>query len=442
MKQKSQVAWIKNVSVVFTMIALIAMPMNDVNAQSIDVDGSAAIIIDADTGQILYEENSDEQLAIASMTKMMTEYLVLEAIEEGQISWDDEVSVSEHLYPLSHQPELSNMPLRSDFTYTVEQLYDSMAIYSANASTIALAEHVAGSETAFVQQMNDKAEEMGLEKYDFVNSSGLNNSDLDGNHPEGTAADGETTLSARSVALLAYNLLQDYPEVLDTASIPDAEFEAGPDETLDMPNWNWMLPGKTHFYEGVDGLKTGYTSAAGNSFTATAVQDNVRLITVIMGADTRDDRFDETAKLLDHGFDNFNEEIVIEEGQEPENNIITVAGGKETEVPVVTSEDLAVMIGQYDDNEYTVEIDLAEEKTNEDGELLAPIEEGEPIGTLKVTFANPTDYIQGNQQSGVDLVAVSNVEEAGWFTMSMRGIGGFFSGVWTSITDTVSGWFS
>ncbi len=445
LKRNNRAKWAK-VSVLFTLIlALVTLPYQQADANTVNIDASAAIMINGDTGQILYEDNIDEQLAIASMTKMMTEYLLFEAIEEGQIAWDDTVAIEDHLYPLSHQSGLSNVPLRSDYDYTVEELYESMAIYSANASTMALAAHIAGSETAFVEQMNEKAGELGLDQYDFVNSSGLNNSSLDGFHPEGTPADAETTMSARSVAQLAYHLLNDYPEVLETASVPFAEFQAGPDETVNMPNWNQMLPGMSHEYEGADGLKTGTTDAAGNSFTGTALQDGTRLITVVMNAgnpQVRTERFDETEKLFDHGFDNFEEITVVEEGQEPEDNMISVNGGKETEVPVVTSENLKISTPQNAEQGYSLEVAIDEDRMNEDGELVAPITAGERVGTLKVNFDDPTEYIQGTQSSGVALVATEDIEEAGWFTMSMRGIGSFFSGMWTSITDTVTGWFN
>ncbi|WP_241741775.1 D-alanyl-D-alanine carboxypeptidase family protein [Shouchella lehensis] len=445
MKRNNRAKWAR-MSLLFTLVlALVTVPYQKADANTINVDASAAIMINGDTGQILYEDNIDEQLAIASMTKMMTEYLLFEAIEEGQVSWDDTVQIEDHLYPLSHQGGLSNVMLRSDYDYTVKDLYESMAIYSANASTMALASHIAGSESAFVQQMNEKAAELGLDHYDFVNSSGLPNSSLDGHHPDGTPADAETTMSARSVAQLAFHLLNDYPEVLETASIPFAEFQAGPDETVNMPNWNQMLPGMSHEYEGADGLKTGTTDAAGNSFTGTALRDGTRLITVVMNAgdpQIRTERFDETAKLFDYGFDQFEDITVVEEGQEPEDNTFTVSGGKETEVSVVTSENLNVSTQKNANQDYTLEVVLDEELLNENGELVAPISEGERIGTLKVNFDDPTEYIQGTQLSGVALVATEDIEEAGWFTMSMRGIGSFFSSMWTSLTDTVSGWFN
>ncbi|MEY8752954.1 D-alanyl-D-alanine carboxypeptidase family protein [Alkalicoccobacillus gibsonii] len=413
---------------------------------AVDINASASILVDADSGKILFADNIDDQLPIASMTKMMSEYLILEAIDQGKISWDDEVSISDPVRTLSLQTELSNVPLRQDYSYTVKNLYQSMAIYSANASTIALAEHVAGSEADFVQMMNDKAGELGLESYNFVNSSGLNNSDLAGSHPEGTDANAENELSAKSVAQLAFHLINDYPEVLDTASIPELEFQAGEDETIQMQNWNWMIPGVNpqHEYEGADGLKTGFTSAAGNSFTGTALRDDMRLITVVMGANTRDDRFDETEKLLDYGFDNFHEAELLPEGYKPDGeDVIPVTGGKENEVSISTSSALRSVIKNDEEDLYVPEVSLASELLNEDGEFVAPLEEGQEVGQVQLTYEGEEDveYLYDNQSSSTPLVADQAVEKASWFTMSMRGIGSFFSGIWTSVSDTVTGWF-
>ena len=413
---------------------------------AVDVNASASILVDADSGKILFADNIDDQLPIASMTKMMSEYLILEAIDQGTINWDDEVSISDPVRALSLKIDLSNVPLRQDYTYTVEELYQSMAIYSANASTIALAEHVAGSETDFVQMMNDKAGELGLESYSFVNSSGLNNSDLAGNHPEGTEADAENELTAKSVAQLAYHLINDHPEVLETASIPELEFQAGEDEVIQMQNWNWMIPGVNaqHEYDGADGLKTGFTSGAGNSFTGTASRDDMRLITVVMGAVTRDDRFDETAKLFDYGFDNFHEVELLPEGYKPDGeDVIPVTGGKENEVSISTSEALSVVVKNDEEELYSPEVTLSEELLNEDGEFVAPLEEGQEVGEVQLAYNGEEDvqYLYDNRSNSTPLVADQAVEKASWFTMSMRGIGSFFSGIWTSVSDTVTGWF-
>ena len=231
--------------IVFLAVMLIVpfIGMSNEAEAAFDIEAESAILVDAKTGKILFQKNIDQPLPTASMTKMMSEYLILEAIKEGKISWDQEVPISDFVRELSLETNLSNVPLRQDETYTVRQLYESVAIYSANASTIALAELIAGSETEFVKMMNEKGEELRLGDFKFVNSTGLNNSDLKGRHPEGTGENEENIMSARATAKLAFALLRDYPEVLETASIPKLDFRAGPNEVITMENWNWMLPG-------------------------------------------------------------------------------------------------------------------------------------------------------------------------------------------------------
>ena len=153
------------------LITAVTTPANAEEVDTLNINASAAILIDFETGKVLYDKNADTLLPVASMTKMMTEYLLLEAIHEGKLAWDDEYEVSEVVYHISQQyPALSNVPLRRDGVYSVRELYEAMAIYSANGATIALAEMVAGSETNFVRMMNEKAGELGLEDYEFINS--------------------------------------------------------------------------------------------------------------------------------------------------------------------------------------------------------------------------------------------------------------------------------
>ena len=251
---------------------------------SLDLRVNGAILIDADSGKVLYEENSDKPLGIASMTKMMTEYLMFEALDDGTITWDQEYKVTEYTYKVSQDRRLSNVPLRRDGSYTIRELYEAVAIYSANAATIAIAESIAGSEEEFVHLMNEKAEELGLTDYKFVNCTGLNNSDLQGMHPSEFGEKDENVMPARSVAKLAYHLLKEYPEVLETTKIAKKTFREGTDDAIDMVNWNFMLPGLVYEYEGIDGLKTGTTEFAGHCFTGTAVRDGRRVIAVVMNA--------------------------------------------------------------------------------------------------------------------------------------------------------------
>lgn len=147
---------------------------------AINVNADGAILIDGETGKVLYEKNGDSPLGVASMTKMMTEYLLLDAVKHGKVKWDQDYHVSELVYKISQPRDLSNVPLRQDGTYKVRELYEAMTIYSANGATIALAEIIGGSETNFVKMMNEKAKKLGLKNTKFVNSAGLNNKDYHG----------------------------------------------------------------------------------------------------------------------------------------------------------------------------------------------------------------------------------------------------------------------
>nr|WP_244094370.1 D-alanyl-D-alanine carboxypeptidase family protein [Jeotgalibacillus salarius] len=412
----------------------------------------AAILLEAETGKVLYAENADTQLGIASMTKMMTEYLLLEAIANGEVAWDDQYTVTDKTYELSQDRSLSNVPLRNGEQYSVQELYEAMVIYSANAATIALAEMVSGSEGEFVQLMNEKAAELELGDYNFVNTTGLNNADMLGYHPEGTGVDEENVMSARGTAKLAYHLLNDFPEVLETSSIPKKVFREGTDDAIDMENWNFMLPSLVFEYEGADGIKTGTTDFAGYTFTGTAERDGMRLISVVMNATDENGvgsyaaRFGATAELFDYGFGNFAMQEILPanytvEGQET----LPVDKGTEDTVAIESTEPVQVLLenGQ-DPAEFTPELVLDESLLNEDGELTAPIESGAQVGTLSLASAGGEyGFLDESMASSLEseVVTTQAVEKANWFVLSMRAVGGFFGGLWDTIVSTVKGWF-
>ena len=424
------------------LITIIGQP-SVIYAKSFDLEAESAILVDAETGKVLYAKEPDLVLPPASMTKMMTEYLVWEAIENGQISWDTTTQISDYSYALSKDNTFSGVGLKQNKDYTVRELYEAMAINSDNATTVALAELIADSEGEFVKLMNQKAEEMGLTDFEFVNASGLDNESLDGNHPEGTEADATNLLSARSTALLAYHLVNDYPEALEISSIPETKFDE-----QDIRNWNWMLDHDASFlkqfhYEGVDGLKTGYTELAGNNFTGTAVRDEQRLITVVMNTESRESRFEETAKLLDYGFDNFKKEEIFPVGyQLPDESILTVDKGKKDTVDIATEEEVKMFIKDGDEENYSMKYHLDKDKINDEGEITAPIKKGEKVGTAEIVVEGEDfGYIfEGNDQQ-VDLVATDSVEKSNWFMLTLSAIGEFFANIFTSLIDMIKGWF-
>ncbi|MGZ0084078.1 D-alanyl-D-alanine carboxypeptidase family protein [Caldibacillus thermoamylovorans] len=417
----------------------------------LDIRADAAILVDAQTGRILYEKNIDTVLGIASMTKMMTEYLLLDAIKAKRVKWDQTYTPSEYVYRLSQDRALSNVPLRKDGKYTVRELYEAMAIYSANAATVAIAEVIAGSEKNFVRMMNEKAKQLGLKDYKFVNATGLSNQDLKGFHPEGTNTDEENVMSARAMAMLAYRLLKDHPEVLETASIPRKIFREGTKDEIRMDNWNWMLPGLVYGYEGVDGLKTGYTEFAGNCFTGTAKRNGVRLISVVMnaknasGKTTKEARFQETAKLFDYGFHQYSLQTLYPKGYELKGkSTVPVVKGKEKEVRVATAKKLALLIKNGEEKQYKPVYVFDKKKMTKEGELIAPLKKGETVGYMTLDYKGDDSlaFLSPDMAKNirVPLVTTVEVEKANWFVLSMRAIGGLFADLWTSAAKTVKSW--
>ncbi|WP_456279531.1 serine hydrolase [Bacillus sp. AK128] len=412
----------------------------------LDLNAHSAILVDGKTGLILYEKEADTALPTASMTKMMTEYLVLEAVNDGKITWDQETGISDYVYKISQNRALSNVPLRSDYKYNVKELYESMAIYSANGSTIALAELIAGTETNFVKMMNDKGKELGLENFKFVNTTGLNNKDLLGMHPEGTGENEENLMSARDTARLAFHLLNDYPEVLDTASIPKAVFRDGTDDRTEMPNWNWMLPTLVYGYEGVDGLKTGSTDLAGYCFTGTAERNGVRLISVVMKTADYQSRFGETKKLFDYGFSNYEVQEVLPAGFQPEVQAsLPVVKGKEKEVEIESTQPLSLLIKRGEQEMYRPIVVMDEELLTEEGALTAPIEKGMKVGSVAIEYSGEGSLSfltpNGFDLTKADLVTTASVEKSNAFVLFMQAIGGFFGDLWTSAADGIKGLF-
>ena len=434
----------KLVVIALAMALIIPVNLRPVAAEDVlGIQAKAAILVDSNSGKILYEKNSSAPLPIASMTKMMTELLVNEAVKKGEISWDQKVTVSEYAHKISQNTGLSNVPLELGGKYTVKELYEAAAIYSANGATIALAETIGGSEKNFVQLMNDKAKQLDLGEVKFVNATGLVNKDLQGMHPEGTSPSDENIMTAKGVAKLAYTLINQYPEVLQTSSIPKKIFQEGGKYPVKMDNWNWMLPGLVFEYQGMDGLKTGSTDSAGFCFTGTAKRDDQRYISVVMGANSYNSRFSETAKLMDYGFSNFEKITLVEKGQTVKGHkTVKVVKGKDKEINVVAKDTVSLAVKRGESKNYKADIKLSGKYIDKDGNIVAPIKKGEKVGQIVVKSSKNDDlgFITGKDHS-YELVADKNVDKANWLVLTFRGIGSFFGNLWDSIVSGISGLF-
>ena len=411
------------------------MASTTVSAATIEqpaIEAAAAFAIEPTTGKVLLNQNGDEKLGIASMTKMITEYILLETIKNGDLAWDDQIEISEYAHNISQNYELSNVPLRIDDTYSVEELYQAMAIYSANGATIALAEHIAGDEKSFVDMMHEKVESWGVTNYELYNTTGLSNSDLQGNIYPGSTEDSENSMTAREMAIVAQRLLVDFPEVLKTSSISEKKFREGTSDEISMQNFNWMLPGLIYERENVDGLKTGTTDFAGASMTGTAEEEGMRVITIVMNATNGQEdlskRFAETDKIMDWAFENWDMVPVFKEGQTLEDvEPLAVDKGKEDTLNVAVQSDVSLLVPTSADSEKTTAtVQVKKDLLNEAGNLTSPIKKGTEVGTAQViSEGDELGYVNGDEGEEVTVVAASTVEKSNVFVLTGRWVKAF-----------------
>lgn len=361
----------------------------------------ALLLMDFETGQILHAENIDQALPPASITKLMTMYLVFEAISTGQISLTDEVRAS---------AKASNLPAGSSTIFlgtgevlTVDELLRAVAIISANDAGIALAEHVAGSESAFVNMMNEKAQEFGMTKTSFVNSHGL--------HAAGH------TMSARDIAILSREALAKYPEMLHYTSQKFARMER---ETryvrqgyFDLHSTYANLIG----WRSIDGLKTGWTPEAQRCITVTAEEGGRRYIAVVLGAESIAERDKKVRELMAQGFDHFRPQVPVKSDEIIE--MVEIKNAKAKETAVVPAQDVTLVMKR------DMTIDDFEQKVELNSNLVAPLTKGSVVGTLSY-------YRDGEQITSVDLVLESDAEKANFFTRSLRFLSQIFTdlGAW------------
>ncbi|WP_374956361.1 serine hydrolase [Lactobacillus bombicola] len=285
------------------------LPNNYCNNQ-LNLKVKSAIAIDSKTGQLLYGQNINQPLPIASMTKLVTVYLTLKAIEEKKITWTTTVQPTHQIVSISNNRDFSNVPLRYGHSYTIKQLYQATLIESANGAAMMLAQAISGSQVIFVKMMREQLQKWGITDAQIYTTCGLPNKSVGSDaYPQATK-NAENTMSAKDMAIVGRHLINDYPFVIKTTKLPRLNFI---DQNFKTPmtNFNWMLKTLPQYHSkiNVDGLKTGTTDAAGACFIATAKHKGVRLITVVMGArhinGTDPSRFEETSKLFGYIFEHY-----------------------------------------------------------------------------------------------------------------------------------------
>jgi D-alanyl-D-alanine carboxypeptidase (penicillin-binding protein 5/6) len=353
-------------------------------AQEINIDASSAILMDAASGKVLFEQEAHKRVYPASVTKIMTLLIAMEQLEAGKISLDDQVVISNNAAGMGG----SQLWMEPGETKTVEQLLKAIAVASGNDASVALAEHIAGTQELFVQMMNRRAKELGMEDTNFVNCHGLH----DENH----------YTSAYDVAIMSRELVK-HKKVFDWTTIWMEDIQVGKEgrfKTFTMVNSNKLL----RRYDGVDGLKTGSHSEAKYCLSATAKKGNLRLISVVMGSPTSETRFKESAKLLNYGFAKYNSVQIA--AREDIINQLKVTKGKERTINVKPLDDVNVLVPKGQENSIEREVVLPEF-------VKAPIKEGERVGELLIKR-------DGQVVERVELVSDRTVEKAGLFEILKR----------------------
>lgn len=282
--------WIlRSSALVFTIAVLFIAIRPESLIGKPSIQSSSALLLDVSSGEVMMNLNGDHPLPTASLSKLMTQLIILDEIDAGHISWNDIVKVSKHA-TLTDGVKVS---LNETDQFSVRELFDVVSVYGANDATIALAEHTLGSEERFVEEMNRKAEEIGLSVHTkYNNATGIS--------PLGDGPD-ENYMTARDVGKLSAYLIKQHPIILKTSSKSQVELK---NKGLYISNTNWILDNVkgTYSYSGADGLKTGYSEDAGYCLSGTAEKNGRRLVVIVMGAETKEQRFEEAKQLLDYGF--------------------------------------------------------------------------------------------------------------------------------------------
>lgn len=354
-----------------------AYVLETVDAGSLELKCKSAILMEASTGIVLYEQNADERLPPASVTKIMTLLLIMEAVESGKISLDDTVTASAHAASMGG----SQIFLKEGEEMTVEEMLKSVIIASANDAAVALAEYVFGSEESFVAEMNKKARALGMDNTAFENTNGLDD----------TVTEHLTT--ARDIAIMSRELIK-YPKIIEYSS---KWMDTVRDGAFGLTNTNRLV----RFYRGCTGLKTGSTSKAGFCVSATAKRDGMELICVIMGAETRDIRNAAAVSLLDWGFANYGVYTAEDGSTDP----IRVKRGIKNLCATEYAE-FSCVLPKGEISSVTSEIEVEET-------LDAPVREGDTVGHV-------TYKCEGKTVGSIDIKAAESIERIGYFDILKR----------------------
>lgn len=360
---------------IILLMTILLFPLST-KAEELLPNAKSGLLIEASTGEILYEKNKNEKVSVASMTKMVAQIIILENIEKGTLTWDEKIKVSSNAAGMGG----SQIWLQPGEEMTVRDLMKGITMASANDATVAMAERIAGTEAAFVKQMNDKVKELGLKNTHFVNPTGLDEE----NHYS----------SAYDMGLIAKELLK-HEQILEFSKVYEDYIRQ------DTPNKYWVVNTNklVRFYEGADGLKTGFTDNAGYCMAVTAKRDGMRLIAIVLGEASGKVRNQETSELLDYGFNLYKVDVVKNKSDIIQE--IKIDKGTKNKVSLSPKEDIVVLKKKSEiSKKYDLDVKLEEIKL--------PLKKGDVIGKVLVKDNNKTI-------KKVDLIVNEDVKKLGYF---------------------------
>lgn len=372
-------------AVVLCMVMVLGAPV--AMAEPMETLAKQAILVDADTGTILFDKAGGDRMPTSSMSKVMTMYMVFEDLKRGHISLTDELTISERAWRM----EGSKMFIKVGDKVKVEDLVRGVIVQSGNDATVALAEGVAGSEQAFVDAMNVRAKEIGLTDSNFMNASGW--------------PDPEHYSTSRDLAILAYRLIKDFPDYYHYYAEKEYTYNK-----IKQQNRNPLLSRLS----GADGVKTGHTEVAGYGLIGSAVRDGRRLIMVVNGLPDEKARADESVRLMEWGFRNFESKKIIAAGEAVESARVWL--GESVDVPMAAAQDVSVLLPKARRSELKLTVQYKEP-------LKAPLKKGDKIGVLKVEVPDQPMF-------EVDLLAGSDVARKGVFGRAADRMGYLLTGAY------------
>ena len=371
-------------------------------ADDLDLPVQSAIAVEADTGKILYEKDSDKVRDIGGLSTLLTTYLIFEAIHDKKLSLKDPIKVSEKALALNAIEGAGSIPMVAD-SYTAEDLLTALLVGNSSTAALALAEKVGGSEEQFVKKMKKKLADWGIQSPHLINATGLNTYTINGNS-EGK--DDENQLSAYDIAVIAKHLLEDFPEVTKYTSKPTALFS-----NMQIENPNLMLEGMPNYRTGVDGLRVSNSSKGGISFASSTTQNGIHMITVVLGVDAVDGdpyaRFVATSSLMNYVVRTYISSIIIKEGDSYQNSKVTVQDGKSKTATAVAKKDFYIVEKQSNQIEPKIKFDSSQTQ------FKAPLSSGTTVGKLQ--YSDPDKVGRGYQegkQPSVEMVAGKTIEKS------------------------------